>query len=108
MALIYLLAMRVNTEFNVWPKMIPVMTESRRYKFIKKGGDLNTELVRLFDFMAKDKKDDILKGWCEKIVEQMGGVTSEEERSNILGPFLKAELDEVLMKEYVLRVKKGQ
>jgi hypothetical protein len=53
MALIYLLSMRIYEKFNSWPQMIPVITESKRYKFIKKGNKLEQELVRLFDFTFK-------------------------------------------------------
>lgn len=48
MALVYLLAMRVYEAFKCWPQMIPVITESKRYKFIKRGKAVEDELVRLF------------------------------------------------------------
>lgn len=33
--------------------MIPVIVESRKFKFIKRGENLNHELVNLFEFIAK-------------------------------------------------------
>jgi hypothetical protein len=53
MALIYLLAMRVFEKFGCWPQMIPVITESKRYKFVRKGGRVELELARLFDFVFR-------------------------------------------------------
>lgn len=40
MALIYLLAKRIKQKFEHWPRLIPVITESKRYKFLKRGGHL--------------------------------------------------------------------
>lgn len=63
MALIYLLAQRVYETFKCWPHMIPVIVESRKFKFIKKGGTLHHELVTLFETVAKDKKLVLLAEW---------------------------------------------
>jgi hypothetical protein len=71
MALIYLLAIRIYEQFAAWPKMIPVMAESRRYKFIKKGKDLEFELIRLYEFVTKNQKYPLLKTWSEGVSNQL-------------------------------------
>lgn len=63
MALIYLLSMRVFEKFNCWPQMIPVITDSRRYKFVKKGGKVEMELARLFEYVYREEKVKAVGNW---------------------------------------------
>ena len=72
--------------------MIPVIVESRKYKFIKKGKTLNHELVSLFNYIAREKKGELLKSWSEQMSQYMEGSESEEKKETVFGDFLKAEL----------------
>jgi hypothetical protein len=87
MAFVYLLASRVFEDFGIWPKMIPVRTDIR-FKFIKKGKSLERELVRLFDYLAKDQKFPILKSWSEGVANHLLETGSEDEKIKVLGSFL--------------------
>jgi len=40
--------------------MIPVMTESKKYKFIKKGKSINCELIALFEMCKKNSRPTLL------------------------------------------------
>jgi hypothetical protein len=60
MGLIYLLASKVYEQFKVWPKMIPVITDSKKYKFIKKGKSINRELLDLFEICRTNSTPTLL------------------------------------------------
>jgi hypothetical protein len=80
MALIYLLAMRVFEKFSCWPQMVPVITESKRYKFVKRGQRLELELARLFEFVYREEKMKALGSWSSEVAVRLLELDSEEER----------------------------
>ena len=71
MALMYLQALRVFEECKVWPNMIPVIVESRKYKFVKKGKDLNHELAGLFNYIVGPQQQTILAQWSKQITSEL-------------------------------------
>lgn len=58
MAVIYLLAQAVYKSNNIWPCMIPVVTNDGALKFVKKGGNRDQQLVNLFQFAMAERDID--------------------------------------------------
>lgn len=76
--------------------MIPVITGSKHYKFIKRGGRVELELVRLFDFIYKEERGKAVASWSAAVATQLSGLEGEEERREVLGCYLKGELERIL------------
>ena len=49
--------------------MVPVMTEAKHYKFVKKGGSLKEELVRLFSYVSQGRREECLSEWSLQAAE---------------------------------------
>ncbi len=108
MALIYLMAMRVYERFNCWPQMLPVITQSKHYKFVKRGLKVELELARLFEFIYREEKMKAIGSWNPGVAESMLELDSEEERKELLGTFLKGKLEAILEGDFSIKVRKGQ
>jgi hypothetical protein len=108
MALIYLLAMRVFERFNCWPQMLPVITESKHYKFVKRGLKVELELARLFHFIHREESVKAIGSWAPGVAASMLELDSEDERKELLGAFLKEKLEAMLEGDFSIKVRKGQ